>query len=183
MAAIADVGTQCSHLAGRSEQRQGGHVFATMWGEAMPDCFVCAKHRSLQTLPGGVIMADAHAIVSHLPLTTPAGTVESVYLGYLFVEVRRHVSELSDLSTEEAASVGLFAARASAALRESEGAEHVYAAVIGHGVDHFHLHLIPRYPATPREYWWLRVDEWPDAPRGDGVEIDALGDRLRRALA
>jgi hypothetical protein len=29
-------------------------------------------------------------------------------------------------------------------LRATAGAEHVYAAVIGHGIEHFHLHLIPR---------------------------------------
>ena len=62
-------------------------------------------------------------------------------------------------------------------------AEHVYAAVIGHGVDHFHMHVIPRYPGTPREYWWTRVDEWPDAPRGGDAEIAALAVRLRAALA
>jgi hypothetical protein len=47
----------------------------------MPDCFLCTKHRTLATLPGGVIIADEHAVVSHLPLMTPAGTVDAVYLG------------------------------------------------------------------------------------------------------
>jgi diadenosine tetraphosphate (Ap4A) HIT family hydrolase len=64
----------------------------------------------------------------------------------------------------------------------SKGAEHVYAAVIGHGIPHFHLHLIARYPGTPEEYWWTRLDEWPDAPRGDAVAIIALADRLRAAI-
>jgi diadenosine tetraphosphate (Ap4A) HIT family hydrolase len=130
----------------------------------MPDCFRCAKHRSLETLPGGEIISDEHAVVSHLPLTTPARTVDAVYLGYLFVELRRHAAEWGDLTPDEAASVGRLAARASAALRDTEGAEHVYAAVIGHGVDHFHVHLIPRYPGTPREYWWVRVDSGRTRP-------------------
>lgn len=64
-----------------------------------------------------------------------------------------------------------------------EGAEHVYAAVIGDGIEHFHLHLIPRYPGTPREYWWVRLDEWPDAPRGDARDIETLTKRLRAHLA
>jgi diadenosine tetraphosphate (Ap4A) HIT family hydrolase len=93
------------------------------------------------------------------------------------------VPQLGDLTPAEAASVGRLAAAASGALRSSEGADHVYAAVIGHGVDHLHVHLIPRYPGTPREYWWVRVDEWPDAPRGGAAEVDALGERLRAALA
>jgi diadenosine tetraphosphate (Ap4A) HIT family hydrolase len=142
------------------------------------DCFICAKHAA------GIdaVVADEHALVTHLPLTTPAGTAQSVYLGYLFVEPRRHVAELGDLRPEEAASVGRLAATAAGALQRSEGAEHVYAAVIGHGVDHLHVHLIARYAGTPREYWWTRVDEWPDAPRGGAAEIAALVARLRAQL-
>ena len=144
----------------------------------MSDCFVCRKH----TAPGfEPIMADEQVVVAHLPLTTPAGSADDAYLGYLIVEPRRHVSELGDLTPEEAGSFGRLAARASAALTASEGAEHVYAAVIGHAVDHLHLHLIPRYPGTPREYWWTRVDEWPDAPRGDAQAIAAFCERLRAA--
>jgi diadenosine tetraphosphate (Ap4A) HIT family hydrolase len=57
--------------------------------------------------------------------------------------------------------------------------EHVYAAVIGHGIPHVHLHLIPRHPGTPREFWWTRVDEWPGAPRGNSDAAAALVARLR----
>jgi histidine triad (HIT) family protein len=140
------------------------------------DCFVCAKHADPAFAP---ILSDEFAHVSHLPLTTPAGRAADAYLGYLMVEPRRHVPELGDLTLEEAASFGRLAARASAALTAGEGAEHVYAAVIGHGVAHLHMHLIPRYPGTPREYWWTRVDEWPDAPRGGEDAIAAVSDRLR----
>ena len=59
------------------------------------------------------------------------------------------------------------------------GAEHVYSAVIGHAVPHLHVHLLPRYPGTPREFWWQRLDEWPDAERGDIARIADLVDRLR----
>ena len=68
-------------------------------------------------------------------------------------------------------------------MEPSEGADHVYAAVIGHGVDHFHLHVIARYPGTPRQYWWTRVDEWPGAPRGDADAVAALAARLRQAMS
>jgi diadenosine tetraphosphate (Ap4A) HIT family hydrolase len=129
-----------------------------------------------------VIAEDEHALVSHLPLTTPNACASAVYLGHEFVELRRHVAELGDLTPAEAASVGQLAALVSRALMTSEGAEHVYAAVIGHGVPHFHLHLIARYPGTPEEYWWTRLDEWPDAPRGDAVAVIALADRLRAAI-
>jgi diadenosine tetraphosphate (Ap4A) HIT family hydrolase len=149
----------------------------------MAPCFVCDKHRDMSAVPGGELIADEHAVVSHLPLSTPAGTASSVYLGYLFVEPRRHVAELGELTADEASAIGRLVSRASAALHQSESAEHVYAAVIGHGIEHLHVHLIARYPGTPREFWWTRVDEWPDAPRGDAADVAALADRLRSALA
>ena len=61
-------------------------------------------------------------------------------------------------------------------------AEHVYAMVIGDQVDHLHVHLLPRYPGTPREYWWDQVDEWPAARRGLEPEITELVQRLRASL-
>lgn len=61
------------------------------------------------------------------------------------------------------------------------GAEHVYALVLGHHVAHLHLHLLPRYPNTPREYWWPRIDEWP-AAQGDEAEVSATCDRIRQHL-
>jgi histidine triad (HIT) family protein len=142
------------------------------------DCFICAKHADPATQPS-VVAADQHVVVAHLPLVTPAGAHERVYLGYLFVEARRHVPELGDLTEDEAAAVGVAAAQWSRALQDVAGVEDVYAAVVGHGVGHLHLHLIPRYPGMPREYWWTRVDEWPDAPRGDAAAIAALVERLR----
>jgi histidine triad (HIT) family protein len=146
------------------------------------ECYVCTKHRAMSVVPGGVIAADEHAVVSHLPLTTPTQCRAAVYLGHLIVEPRRHVAELGGLDPDEAASVGRLSALGSRALQDSEGAEHVYAAVIGHGVEHLHLHLIARYPGTPREFWWTRVDEWPEAPRGDAAAVIALADRLRAAM-
>jgi diadenosine tetraphosphate (Ap4A) HIT family hydrolase len=148
----------------------------------MSGCFICAKHADMAAVPGGALLADEHVVVSHLPLVTPAGAAETVYLGYLFVEPRRHVSELGDLTAAEAGAFGRAAATASAALEAATGAEHVYAAVIGHGLEHLHLHLIARYPGTPREYWWTRVDEWPDPPRGGAAEIAALAERFRAAV-
>jgi diadenosine tetraphosphate (Ap4A) HIT family hydrolase len=147
------------------------------------DCFICAKLRDVADLPGGELLADEHCVVSHVPLDLPEGRQEAVYLGYLMVEPRRHVAELGDLTPAEAASLGRLAASASGALQKATGAEHIYAAIIGHGIEHLHLHLIPRYPGTPREYWWTRVDEWPGAPRGNVAEVQELARRIRSQLA
>jgi histidine triad (HIT) family protein len=149
------------------------------------DCFVCRKHRDRGGLvPGGPVAEDDLVLVSHI---APGPSGAPVYLGYLFVEPWRHAPGLADLTGAEARAVGLWCARASRALREAAGAEHVYAMVAGDGVPHLHVHLIPRYPGTPREYWWTRTShrtaEWPDAPRGTEPEITALVARLRGYLA
>ena len=136
----------------------------------MTACFVCEKHRD----PGQpVVGADELMVLSHL-----SSDGAPVYLGHLVVEPRRHAPELADLTDEEAAALGVWAARGGRALRAA-GAEHVYSAVIGHQVDHLHLHLIPRYPGTPREYWWLRLDEWPDARLGDEAAVARFVAELR----
>ena len=145
-----------------------------------PDCFVCQKHRGVISAPGGAIYQDDLVYAGHAQI--PAGQA-TAYLGYLMVEPKRHLPGLGDLNAAEAAALGVLAARLSRALRESEGAEHVYAFVLGDGVRHLHLHLVPRYPDAPRTYWGVRVDEWPDAPRGGPDQVAALVDRLRACLA
>jgi histidine triad (HIT) family protein len=151
--------------------------------EAPPaDCFVCAKHRGDLDVPGGFVWEDELVVATHRILIEPNGdTVEDVYLGHVLVEPRRHAPELGDLADAEAAALGVASARLSRALLSVLSAEHVYAAIVGDRVPHLHLHLLPRYSGTPREYWWDRVDEWPDAPRGDASAVDRLVGRLRRA--
>jgi len=149
-----------------------------------PDCFVCRKHRDRGSLmPGGPIVEDHLVLVSHIVTPDVLGRDgTTAYLGHLFVEPRRHAPGLADLTEAEARSVGLWCTRSSQALRDVAGAEHVYAAVIGDGVPHLHIHLLPRFPGTPREYWWMRVDEWPQAARGTAAEVEELVRKLRGYL-
>ena len=104
------------------------------------------------------------------------------YLGILFVEPRRHVPGIAELSIPEAQGAGVLVSRLGRALKKSEGAEHIYLFVMGHHVPHLHFWVVPRYPGTPKEYWGLRVDEWPDAPKGGEQEIGALCERIRAQL-
>jgi histidine triad (HIT) family protein len=170
-----------SFLAGRLDARMASMTAKSV----IADCFVCRKHRDRGSLmPGGPVAEDDLVLVSHI--VTPGvlgrdGT--TAYLGHLFVEPRRHAPGLADLTDTEARTVGWWCTRASRALRDVAGADHVYAAVIGDGVPHLHVHLLPRYPGTPREYWWTRVDEWPQARRGNTAEIEALVRELNGYLA
>jgi histidine triad (HIT) family protein len=144
------------------------------------DCFICQKHRGELPIPGGLIYEDDLLAVCHLQL--PEGEPNRTYLGYLIIENKRHVPGLAELTVEEAQALGLMASRLARALKESECAEHIYQFVIGHGVAHMHIHIVPRYPGAPRQYWGTHVDEWPEAPRGGLPEIEALCSRLRTYL-
>jgi len=143
------------------------------------DCFICRKHRGEIAIPGGAIYEDALLYTGHV--ATEEG--KAAYLGYIMVETKRHAPGLAELTDVESQAVGLLIARLSRALKDSEKAEHIYAFVIGDGVPHFHMHVIPRYPGAPREYWGMHVDEWPGAPHGGPQEIGALCTRLRTYLA
>lgn len=142
-------------------------------------CFVCQKHLGLLDMPGGAIHEDELVYAGHAQI--PSGK-ESAYLGYLMVEPKRHLPGLADLTDREAAALGTLIAHLSRALKASEGAEHVYAFILGDHMPHLHVHLVPRYPGAPAEYRGVRVDEWPGAPRGGSAEITAVVSRLREYL-
>jgi histidine triad (HIT) family protein len=143
------------------------------------ECFVCRKHRGEVAIPGGVIFENDLIYISHAQLWSEE---KEHYLGHLFVEPKRHVAELADLTEEEAQAVGLYTSRVAKALLETEDMEHIYSFVIGDHVPHVHVHVIGRYVGAPREYWGLRVDEWPDAPRGNESKIGQVAARLRAFL-
>ena len=147
--------------------------------ERPADCFICRKHRGEVAVPGGAIYEDDWVYAGHAQIREGQ---DVAYLGYLMIEPKRHASGLPDLTDMEAQSLGLWVARLSRALKASEGAEHVYAFVLGDRVPHLHIHVVPRYPGAPREYWGVHVDEWPGAPYGGPQEIAELCARLRSHL-
>jgi diadenosine tetraphosphate (Ap4A) HIT family hydrolase len=143
------------------------------------DCFVCDKHAQGSSAPGGVIYEDDLMYVGHI---LPPDLLD-VYLGYVMVEPKRHLGGLGELTGDEASALGVLINKVARALNDSEGAEHIYSFVMGDHVSHLHVHLVPRYPGTPREYWGVHVGDWPNAPRGGVGEIEAVCGRLREALA
>ena len=151
-----------------------------MTGKSTADCFVCRKQRGEIAEPGGTILEDELVRAGHL---IPDDGQDAVYLGWLVLEPRRHAPGWADLTPDEARAVGLATSRLARALMDVAGAEHVYTFVLGHHVPHLHVHVAPRYPGTPREYWGLRLDEWPDAPTGLPDAVADLAGRLRTRLA
>jgi histidine triad (HIT) family protein len=150
---------------------------------AAAECFVCRKHREQGSLlPGGPVGEDELVIVCHLAPAAPGRSDGPVYMGHLLTEPRRHAPGLADLTSAEARAVGWLVHPSQPGSARGAGAEHVYAAVIGDKVPHLHVHLMPRYPGTPREYWWDRVDEWPDARHGREPEITEFVHSLHEYL-
>lgn len=147
--------------------------------EPVSGCLVCDEVSGAYPVPGGLVLAQERVAGFHVP---PMDESERPYLGHLLVVPRRHVLGLDELADEDAADLGVAVARLSRALRSTLELERVYSMVIGHGVPHLHVHLLPRYVGTPPDTGWLRVDEWEGAPHGGAREIVALSSRLRRAL-
>jgi histidine triad (HIT) family protein len=149
-------------------------------GARQTDCFICRKHRGDELVPGGAILDEEVVFASHG--YHPELNADA-YLGHVVVEPKRHAPGVDDLTDAEAAAVGIAVARLARAIKASEGAEHIYVAVIGHHMPHVHVHLIPRYPGTPREFWDpFRVDDAPSARHGGPDAIAPVAERVRAAL-
>jgi histidine triad (HIT) family protein len=144
------------------------------------DCFVCRKMRGELTPPGGPIYEDDLGYASHA--FDVEGRGAPTYLGWLIVETKRHAPWLAELTSDEAAGVGRVLPALARALVDGLGADWVYTATIGTGVPHFHLHLVARYPDTPRDVPWHSIDEWEGASKGGPDEIAAAVERIRSRL-
>lgn len=145
------------------------------------DCFICRKHRGEFAVAGGFILDDDLLSASHR-WEVPDRLPDAVYLGHVFIETKRHAPAFADLTADEARAVGLAASRLSRALKETLGADYVFAAVIGTHVPHFHLHLLARHPGTPPDVPWHGLDEWEGAPRGGYDDVAALTARITASL-
>jgi diadenosine tetraphosphate (Ap4A) HIT family hydrolase len=69
--------------------------------------------------------------------------------GWLVLTSERHVRSVAELEPAAAAALGPLMQRVMRAQRLALGAEHVYLFAIGDLLHHAHLHLVPRYAATP----------------------------------
>jgi histidine triad (HIT) family protein len=141
-------------------------------------CFICNKHNGEIETSGVKIYEDEYVYVGHID----KGGKPS-YLGHIMIDLKRHAPSLGDMTMDEAKAFGVIMARVSKALKETEKAEHIYAAVSGNSVPHLHMHIIPRYPNTPEAYWgaW-EVYDWPEAPFGKNPEIIQVCERIKSYL-
>jgi histidine triad (HIT) family protein len=136
-------------------------------------CLVCREIAGDVEVPGGALHSSPHSLLVHIPPINGG----DVFLGHLLVVPRRHVADFAGLDNTEAADVGVSIHLGSRALKGA-GAENVYVATIGHSVEHLHVHLLPRWPETPREVPWHSVDDWSGARRATFDEAAAFATQL-----
>jgi len=107
-----------------------------------PRCSACRIASGQELPPGGVVHRESGLLLHALHGPSPLP-------GWLVLTSEVHVRAWPDLPAPSLAALGPLAARVMKAQRHVLGAEHVYAFAIGDVVQHFHLHLVPRYAATP----------------------------------
>jgi diadenosine tetraphosphate (Ap4A) HIT family hydrolase len=117
-------------------------------------------------LVGPLISADEQIVITHRARGS---------LGYAFIEPRRHVDHLAELTEDEARAIGVLRSRLARALAAELAVQHVHAMVAGLGVPHFHEHVFVRHRGTPADVGW--AEPWSEAPVGD---IEELVGRLAR---
>ena len=139
------------------------------------NCLICEKHKL------GVDIVFQNNLVSVSHMVRHPNSADN-YLGYYMVESMRHFRGMYDATDEEMAAIGKMLKALSKALINILDAAHVYAFVIGEGINHLHVHVVARYKDAPREYWGPSVDEWPDAPRGMIQDIRDLNIKIRSEI-
>jgi diadenosine tetraphosphate (Ap4A) HIT family hydrolase len=117
-------------------------------------CVACAEVAERLAPLGGTIYEDAAWHVSHhrSPYASP---------GELVVKSKRHCEAVGDLTTSEAAALGVVLQSASHALASVVPAERIYVASYGETQRHVHFFILPRTrvmpPGSAAVHVWIQV--------------------------
>ena len=149
--------------------------------DAAESCVACALVAGRIRPTGGMILEERGLHLHGVAAATPVA-------GWVVLTTTRHVRCLADLTDDEATHLARLAVRVQRAQRDVLGAEIAYAVSLGESVPHFHLHLIPRYAATPERLRGARIAtqglhrDLIGAGGAPETEVDAAGiERLQRA--
>jgi len=135
---------------------------------------ICQKHEDFHSVTGDVIVEKGGWVVTHFPFIDGQKAIK----GYLLIEPRRHILDLTEMNKEEALTLGELIRDGAELIKSKMGAEHVYVFRINDKVPHLHFHLAPRYSGTPKEYWGFKISEWPEAPKVGLEEIQKISRKL-----
>jgi len=106
---------------------------------------------------------------------------DQFFPGWVFVVLRRHASELYELSADERAAHIEDVSRVAAALAAVYRPVKMNYELLGNQVPHIHWHLVPRLAGDPDPLWpvWRTVHEPRSLPPAERIERIAA---IRRAL-
>ena len=135
-------------------------------------CGICEKHLHLDEF---IIFEDHGLVVSHMP---PAAS-GTAYLGYCFIEPKRHLLKTSELSDVQAQHIGVWIKRLEQAHSDLLSAVKTYFFKFADITPHYHIHVYPRHPSTPPELVGEAVRHWAEAPQGQRSEILRLCKEMR----
>lgn len=96
---------------------------------------------------------------------------ETNILGYLVIEAKRHILDLTEATEEEAANYGSLLKQVMSLIRKLTGAERIYTFSLGEAVPHFHVHVIPRTDSLPRFFRGRGIMSYPLEP---GLKEDQM---------
>jgi len=135
------------------------------------DCVFC-KIRDGQ-LPSMKVYDDERTLVFM--------DINPLNAGHCLVTIKNHAATIWDADVEDLQAAITVARKLAVALREAvkpDGLNLLQAngAAAFQSVPHFHLHLIPRWNNDGKGFDWTPVP-------GDRAQIQAVGERLRQAIA
>lgn len=102
--------------------------------------------------------------------------------GWLVIVARRHIAALHELTTPEAAELGVLIRQVSLALRDVTGCLKTYviqfAEAAGH--PHVHFHIVPRMADQPEEYRSMKIFAYLGVPAAERVSEERMNEIAAR---
>ncbi|MBX9948124.1 MAG: HIT family protein [Candidatus Obscuribacterales bacterium] len=117
-------------------------------------CLIC-KRQEENSNPD-IVLETKSFVVRH--------SRETNILGYLVIEAKRHILDLTEASDEEAEGYGSLLKQVMSLIRKLTGAERIYTFSLGEAVPHFHVHVIPRTDSLPRFFRGRGIMSYPLEP-------------------
>jgi diadenosine tetraphosphate (Ap4A) HIT family hydrolase len=135
------------------------------------DCKIC---KDIKESRDSYLLETDHWLIRH--------SHETNLEGYLILEARRHIVDLSQATDDEIASFGPMVALATRTIRRVVSPEKVYTFTLAESVAHLHMHLIPRSKDMPRAWTGRGIMSYPLTPAVNPATLPQVCERLRREL-
>jgi diadenosine tetraphosphate (Ap4A) HIT family hydrolase len=141
-------------------------------------CIACDLTHGRRDLPGGLIYESDRWRVEHC--VGPLG------VGTLVVKPTRHVERIADLTSEEAAEMGVILHRASGVVSALTKASQVYVCLWSHGPAHIHFVVQPETEAVVKAFgaWGpaLQAEMFERGELPDHEGVEKFASSARRAF-